>query len=224
MKINVPTGWEDVTVLEFQQMALLDEASTPQVRLRDIISILCGIDSNILDMASVREIEQQLVFLNEEMPKARLSEFKHDNVNYKWIKSLNEITLGEQISIEQTIEQEELNFYQSFDLVMAVLLQKEDEVFKAENINILRDEYGSMPIVKVHAMILFFLSGGLLSSKLTRGFLVVPKQKKNKDGVQKKSLSMKQLLKRVLAMVLNGWLWSIDLQRTILQSMNKYSK
>ena len=156
MKINVPTGWEDVTVLEFQQMALLDETSTPQVRLRDIISILCGIDSNILDMASVREIEQQLVFLNEEMPKARLSEFKHDNVNYKWIKSLNEITLGEMISIEQTIEQEELNFYQSFDLVMAVLLQKEDTVFKAENINRLRDEYGSMPIVKVHAMILFF--------------------------------------------------------------------
>ena len=105
MKINVPTGWEDVTVLEFQQMALLDETSTPQVRLRDIISILCGIDSNILDMASVREIEQQLVFLNEEMPKARLSEFKHDNVNYKWIKSLSEITLGEMISIEQTIEQ-----------------------------------------------------------------------------------------------------------------------
>lgn len=224
MKISVPTGWEDVTVLEFQQMALLDVDSNPSVRLRDIISILCGIDSNDLDMASVREIEQQLTFLNTQMPQARLSEFKHDNVNYKWIKSLNEITLGEQISIEQTIEQGELNFYESFDLVMAVLLQKEDEVFKAENISKLRDEYGSMPIVKVHAMILFFLSGGLLSSKLTRAFLVVPKVKRNKDGVQKKLSLTKRLPKRALQTVLNGWQWSIDLQKMILQSMSKYSK
>jgi hypothetical protein len=224
MKLSIPTSWDDVTVLEYQQIASLESDSTPLKRLKDVISIFCNIDANTLDMASVREIEKSLSFLNTKMLKGRFTEFKHEGVSYKWIKSLNEITLGEQISIEQTIDLEGLNFYQSFDLIMAVLLQKENETFEAERINELREVYGSFPITKVHEMIIFFLSGGVLSLKDMLMFSVVPRAKRQADGQVKKKSLTKRLLSKAFRTVLNGWQWLIDLQKTILQNMIKYSK
>ena len=118
MKVLVPSEWSDVTVGEFQQLAALDADSTPRRRLADIISILCNIDSFQLDSETVKEIESNLSFLNKGLPKDRFSSFTHEGVEYEWIKSLNEITLGEEISIEQTIETEQLNYAQSTQILL----------------------------------------------------------------------------------------------------------
>tara|TARA_R110000824_G_scaffold368304_1_gene557598 strand:- start:254 stop:724 length:471 start_codon:yes stop_codon:yes gene_type:complete len=156
MKILVPSLWSDVTVGEFQQLASLDVNDKPYKRLADILSILCGVNSLELDMSTVKELEINLAFMNTDLPKDRLSSFKHNGIEYEWIKSLNEITLGEQISIEQTIEGEGLDFANSFDLIMAVLLVEKGKKFEAKDINKNRELYSSFPIDKVHGMILFF--------------------------------------------------------------------
>ena len=224
MKIIVPTQWSEVTVLQFQQITLLDSNATPTERSRDIISILCDVNANDLTVESFNEIQSMLGFMNEDLPKARFSEFKVDGVTYEWIKSLNEITNGEQISIEQTIENEELNYFQSFDLIMAVLLTEKGGKFDATKINEKRDFYSSFPIDKVYGMILFFLSGGTLYSPNTPTCSVRAMKRTKIDGQMRKNFLTRLSIKKVGMTVLNGWEWSIGLQKMILQSMKKFLK
>jgi len=220
MKVFVPTSWSEITVGEFMQLSALNSEDKPSKRLADIISILCGVDAFSLTTETVKEIQESLTFMNGEMPKDRFESFKHDGIKYEWIKSLNEITLGEQISIEQTIETEELNYAQSFDLVMAVLLRTDKEVFNAKDINKKRELFSTFPIDKVHGIILFFLNGGKIYSRPTAGFLVLPKVKKTEtNGVMKKSRLTKKLAKKMLVAVLSGLHLLTALLKTILRSM-----
>jgi len=220
MKILVPTSWNDVTVEEYQQLASLDADDNASKRLADIISILCGVNSLELTTDTVKEIQESIAFLNENLPKDRYSSFIHDGIEYEWIKSINEITLGEQISIEQTIENEELNYSQSFDLVMAVLLVKKGEKFNAKDLNKNRELYSKFPITKVHEMILFFLSGGKISLQPIREFLVIPKMSKiEKIGLMKRERLMKRLKRKVLVVVLSGLQWLTGWLKMILRSM-----
>ena len=218
MKILVPSLWSDVTVGEFQQLASLDVNDKPYKRLADILSILCGVNSLELDMSTVKELEINLAFMNTDLPKDRLSSFKHKGIDYEWIKSLNEITLGEQISIEQTIEGESLDFANSFDLIMAVLLVEKGKKFEAKDINKNRELYSSFPIDKVHGMILFFLSGGSLFLKPSLQYLVTKKGIQT-NGQKRKEKSIKRLVKIIITAVLSGLLWLIGLLKMILRSM-----
>lgn len=220
MKVLVPNSWNDVTVGEFQQIASLDVDSSPSKRIADIISILCGVDSLQMDIDTIKEIQSNLSFLNTDISKERFTSFKHDDVQYEWIKSLNEITLGEQISIEQAIGSEQLDFAQSFDLVMSVLLTPKGEKFNALKINENRELFSEFPIDKVHGMILFFLNGGRISLKPTKGYLVVLKRKKiEQTGLMKNEKLMKRLIKKGLVTILNGLQWLTGWLKMILRSM-----
>ena len=220
MKVLVPNSWSDVTVEEFQQIAALKADSTPSERLADMISILCGVDSLQMDTDTIKEIQSNLSFLNKEICNERFISFKHEGVDYEWIRSLNEITLGEQISIEQAIESEELDFSQSFDLIMAVLLTPKGDKFNALKINENRELFSRFPIDKVHGMILFFLSGGRISSKPMKEFLVVLKRKKIETvGLMKRESLMKRLIKKMLVTVLSGLQWLTGWLKMTLRSM-----
>lgn len=221
MKIEVPTCWGDVTVGEYQQVASLDVNESPKKRLANIVSILCNINAYELEAKPLNEIQQALLFMNEDISKDRFSSITVDGVEYEWIKSINEITLGEEISIEQTIEVEQLNYAQSFDLVMSVLLQPKGEKFDAKKIKERRELFSKFPIDKVYGMILFFLNGGHLYSKTMKEYLVVPKQKKRETiGQKKRERLMKRLKRKVLVVVLNGLHLLTGWHRTILLNMN----
>tara|TARA_R110002074_G_scaffold396611_1_gene586184 strand:+ start:823 stop:1485 length:663 start_codon:yes stop_codon:yes gene_type:complete len=219
MKVFVPTSWSEITVGEYQQLTSLDTEETPSQRLANIISITCDVNAFDIDLESKTEIEKCLSFMNKELSEDRLESFKHDGIEYEWVKSLNEITLGEQISIEQTIENEELNYYKSFDLVMAVLLVEKGGKFNAKNIEKNRELYSTFPIDKVHAMLLFFLNGGKLYSKNSKVFLVVPKMKRMKSGVMKKKRLTRKLKEKALEVVLSGLLWLTGWLRMISLNM-----
>lgn len=221
MNVLVPNLWSDVTVGEFQQLADLPQDAKSNKRLADVISILCNINPFDLDKDSIADISANLNFMNTEISKDRYSSFTHDGVEYEWIKSLDEITLGEMISIEQTIEQQELNIAESFDLVMAVLLVEKGGKFDATKIIERREKYSEFPIDKVHGMLLFFLSGGRLCLEPTKMFSVMGKQKKiERTGLMKRDRLTKRLTKKLLATTLNGLLWLTGWLRMILQSMN----
>ena len=220
MTIKCPTIWNDVTVGEFQQLADLPQDAKPNRRMLDIITILCQVNALELDKEPLEEIKQCLSFMNTEISKARYSSFVHEGITYEWIKSIDEITLGEMISIEQTIEQEELNIAESFDLIMAVLLVEKGGKFDATKINEKRELYSEFPIDKVHGMLLFFLSGGRIHSQPIKKFLVISKAKKvEATGLMKRDELMKRLTKKLVRTVLNGLLWLTVSLKMILQSM-----
>jgi hypothetical protein len=215
MNILLPTCWRDVTVGEFQQIALLDSKEKPSLRTANIISILTDIDNPFeLDNGTVKEITETLSFMNEDISKSRLSEFTFNNIQYEWVKGFSEITLGEQISIEQTIEAEELNYHSSLDLVMAILLREKGKKFEANDIKKNRELFSSFPIDIVHGMILFFLSGGEMYLNNSVQFSVLPK-KKMKVGLKTSKELTKPLKKKVSLLVISGLQWLIGLLKTI---------
>tara|TARA_R110002020_G_scaffold83616_3_gene207801 strand:- start:2041 stop:2709 length:669 start_codon:yes stop_codon:yes gene_type:complete len=222
MKVLVPSSWNDVTVGEYMQIAALPTDETPSQRSANIISILTNIDNPFsLDTTTIVEIHNLLKFLDTELPKDRLSSFKHDGIEYEWIRSFGEITIGEQISIEQTIETEELNYAESFDLVMAVLLVEKGKKFDSNKLKEMRKLYSTFPIDKVYSMLLFFLSGGVLSSTPTREYLVVKKMKRTKvDGLKRRERLTKRLRRKALTVVLNGLQWLTGSLRMTLLNMN----
>ena len=225
MKVQIPNEWSDVTVSEFQQLAALSPDQIPNKRIVSIISILTNIENPLLlDNGTIREISEMLTFMNTPITKERFESFSHNGKHYEWIGGFDEITIGEQISIEQSIQMEELNYSQSFDLVMAVLLREKGVEFDASKIKENRDLYSSFPVDVTHGMILFFLSGGLLFSRTTVRYSVVPKMKILTNGLKKKQGLMKRLKKKVLAQIINGLRWLIGLQRMILQNMTLYLK
>ena len=218
--IKIPTTWGDITVDEYQQLASLDTNQNQSKRLRDILSIVTNVNPNDIDKGSLVELQNHLGFMNEEIPTERYDSVMLDGKLYEWRKSLNAITLGEQISIEQIMETEELSFADSFDLIMAVLLIEEGTEFDSNKIEENRLKFLKLPITDVYGMILFFLSGGRMSSDNTKVYLVQPKAKKTMIvGQMKKSKLMKRLQKRVVTMALNGLQWLTVWLKTILQNM-----
>ena len=218
--IKIPTTWSDVTVDEYQQLASLDTNQNQSKRLRDILSIVTNVNPNDIDKGSLVELQNHLGFMNEEIPTERYDSVMLDGKLYEWRKSLNAITLGEQISIEQIMETEELSFADSFDLIMAVLLIEEGTEFDSNKIEENRLKFLKLPITDVYGMILFFLSGGRMSSDNTKVYLVQPKAKKTMIvGQMKKDKLMKRLQKRAVTMVLNGLQWLTVWLKTILQNM-----
>ena len=218
--IKIPTTWSDVTVDEYQQLASLDTNQNQSKRLSDILSIVTNVNPSDIDKGSLIELQNHLGFMNEEIPTERYDSVMLDGKLYEWRKSLNAITLGEQISIEQIMETEELSFADSFDLIMAVLLIEEGTEFDSNKIEENRLKFLKLPITDVYGMILFFLSGGRMSSDNTKVYLVQPKAKKTMIvGQMKKSKLMKRLQKRVVTMALNGLQWLTVWLKTILQNM-----
>ena len=159
MKVNVPTQWSDVSLEQYQAISLLDKAAySSDLRFTsDVIQILCDINNvQELPLNVVGEISKHINFLGDEVTKERLTSFKHNGKSYEWIGNFNEVTVGEQLSIEQTIDIEELTINESFDVVCAVLLREDGKPFDSNNFEENRELFRSFPVTKVIGMILFF--------------------------------------------------------------------
>jgi len=207
MKINVPTQWSDVSLEQYQAISLLDKSSyTSDLRFTsDVIQILCDINNvQELPLNVVGEISKHINFLGDEVTKERLTSFKHNGKQYEWIGNFNEVTVGEQLSIEQTIDIEELTINESFDVVCAVLLREDGKKFDSNNFEENRELFRSFPVTKVIGMILFFLNGGQLHTEITETYSIVPKS--TKTNTQKRSWLLKRLFKKI-ATFLSGLRW-----------------
>ncbi len=207
MKVNVPTQWTDVSLEQYQAISLLDKSSyTSDLRFTgDVIQILCDINNvQELPLNVVGEISKHINFLGDEVTKERLTSFKHNGKSYEWIGNFNEVTVGEQLSIEQTIDIEELTINESFDVVCAVLLREDGKPFDSNNFEENRELFRSFPVTKVIGMILFFLNGGQLHTEITATYSIVPKS--TKTNTPKRSWLLRRLFKKI-ATFLSGLRW-----------------
>jgi len=207
MKINVPTQWSDVTLGQYQAISQLDRDSynSDLKYSSDIVQLLCDIP-NVQDLPInvLAQISEHITFLSEDVTKERLTSFKHNGKNYDWIGNFNEVTVGEQLSIEQTIDIEELTVNESFDVVCAVLLRENGKPFDSNKFKENRELFNSFPVTKLLGMVLFFLNGGQLHTETMAAYSIVPMS--TQTNTQTRSSLLRRLYKK-MAQFINGLRW-----------------
>lgn len=205
IEILVPTQWSDVNILQYEVLQGLDKKKSDFKYLLDVIKCLCNIeDTSKLKLEHVNEISKYLGFLNEPITTDKKESIVVGGDTYKWVGNFNELTAGEVISIEQIIDIEALNFNQSIDVVLAVLLRKvlpsgKLEDFDSSNFVSRRELFSKVSISEVNGMVVFFLSGGQISTKTTLTYLVKPKS--IPTNTQTKRLKLTKLLKRITKLI-----------------------
>jgi len=205
--INVPVSWSDVTVAQFQALSNLkkEDYKSDVHYTADVISILCNVNTIQLDAETFAAIAEELKFLGTEIKGDKKEELTIDDKLYRWKGNLNQVTVGEMISIEQVLDLEELSYQMSYDLIAAVLLRevkKDDTVttFNADKFEANRALFGELPVTDVIGMINFFIAGGRVCMPLSVDYSVRPMSTRTstqkKSWLSKKLSSLKMLLTR----------------------------
>ena len=212
IEIEVPTSWEDVTINKYQRLQQIigQEFKSDLKRTEAITKCLCDIDDiTTLPLESFYLISENIKFINDKVTQERFKEVEIDGDVYRWVGSFNELTVGELISIEQIIDIEQLTFNMAYDVVAAILLRKVNkqggvEDFNSDLFTDRRELFSKLPITKINGMLLFFLIGGKLSTRITQVYSV--KLSKTQTSTQKRSRLLRTLsgLKSLLTPRLNG--------------------
>jgi len=212
IEIEVPTSWEDVTINKYQRLQQIigQEFKSDLKRTEAITKCLCDIDDiTTLPLESFYLISENIKFINDKVTQERFKEVEIDGDVYRWVGSFNELTVGELISIEQIIDIEQLTFNMAYDVVAAILLRKVNkqggvEDFNSDLFTDRRELFSKLPITKINGMLLFFLNGGKLSTRITQVYSV--KLSKTQTSTQKRSRLLRTLsgLKSLLTPRLNG--------------------
>ena len=165
-EILIPTSWQDVTLGEFIALSKLDIDSykTPieyyihmlrvfgNENIEDIFEYIKAVDIN--------NIVGQMSFLNTPPKQLDNKSIKIGNETFHLIKSLNDITVGEYVSIESLIEQGKLDSVEAIPIILSVILRPLDEDFDSdkctERIKLFKQ---SLSIEDVLGMSVFFSIG-----------------------------------------------------------------
>tara|TARA_R110002072_G_scaffold3894_6_gene27932 strand:+ start:322 stop:837 length:516 start_codon:yes stop_codon:yes gene_type:complete len=165
-EILIPTSWDDVTLREFIELSSLDfESYKSPVEYYIHVLRVFGND-NIEDIfdyiktVDLNSIIGQMSFMNEEPSKLDNKSVEIAGEMYFLSDNLNELTVGEYVSIESLIEQGGYNSVDSIPTVLSVLLRPKNEVFDSANC-VKRTELfkDALSIEQVLGMSVFFSSG-----------------------------------------------------------------
>lgn len=165
-EITIPTSWKDVTLNEFIKLSCLDITTykTPLEYYIHVLRIFGNKDlGNIFEFikaSDINDIINQLSFMNEEPSKLDNKIVKIKGVEYHLIDNMNDITIGEYVTIESLIEQDKLNSVEAIPVILSVILRPLKEVFDSnkckERIELFKNE---LSIEDVLGMSVFFSSG-----------------------------------------------------------------
>ena len=140
-EILIPTKWSDVTLKEFIDLSALDIDSFDSHI--DYYVKMLGIfgNDNINDilefvkLSDVADIVNQMSFMNKPPEEVDKKEVTIDGKVFRLIENMNEITVGEYVSIETLIEQGNLNSVSSIPAILSVILKPVNEVFNSSIVN-----------------------------------------------------------------------------------------
>ena len=165
-EITIPTSWADVTLDEFIKLSALDIKNyNDSVNYYiDILEVFGNTDlDTIIDMIKVSDINDiinQMSFMNEPPRQLDIKEVLIKGVKFKLTSNMNDLTVGEYVSIESLIEQGELNSFSSIPVILSVLLRPEEEVFDSNKINSRIELFKKyLSIEDVLGMSVFFSTG-----------------------------------------------------------------
>ena len=165
-EILIPTAWEDVTLNEFIELSKLDIDSFDS-HIDYYISMLgiFGNDdlNNILEfvkLTDVADIINQMAFMNTPPKNLDHKEVTIKGEVFKLIENMNELTVGEYISIETLIEQGKLDSISSIPAILSVILKPIGEKFDSNLVNARMELFkNELSIEDVLGMSVFFSIG-----------------------------------------------------------------
>ena len=165
-EILIPTEWADVTLGEFIALSKLDidsyksevEYYIHMLRIfgnEDIESIF-----EYIKATDLNNIVGQMSFMNTPPKQLDNKVVKVGKIDYHLPANLNELTVGEYVSIEQMIESGGLDSVEAIPTILSVILRPLDEDFDsnlcAERIELFKN---SLSIEDVLGMSVFFSIG-----------------------------------------------------------------
>ena len=165
IEIVIPTVWSDVSLGEFVELSKLDINSftSPIEYYIEVLKVFGNDLTNIVDFikfGDVTNIITQMSFLGTQPQQRDIKEVKIKKVNYKLIENMNELSVGEYVSIETLIEQGNLNSITAIPAILSVILRPEGEDFDANKCNARMELFKSeLSIEEVLKMSVFFSTG-----------------------------------------------------------------
>lgn len=169
-EIEVINNWNEVSVLQYQQLQLLkiEESPSEMDYIIDIITILNDVDREMITGLNINNfnlIAAELKFITKPVPTKKKKTIKIGRKTYKWVDGFHKLSVGEMISIEQTIDSEELTYNMAIDVILAVLLREVNDdgsvkEFNSERFQSDREQFSQLKITDVYGMIVFFSIGG----------------------------------------------------------------
>ena len=165
---NTPTKWEDITLKQLQDLEALYDGE--DVKVTDLISVLCSKDKEELDQLPIQFTEmivEAMAFLQTPIPEQKPTNTITINGDVYKVHTDRELKTLEAISAQKMIDADKHNYAG----VLAIVCRKEDEIYdsKFEN-EILPDRialFESQPAIKVKPIIDFFLRIWLLRTMPT---------------------------------------------------------
>lgn len=132
MKLEYPKGWKEVSLETYIELVSLNSDGISAIDLFiEQLAILSNTDPeelNQLPLPEVNDILTSLNWLNELPQETKENIIKIRGKEYGFIQSLNKLTLGEWIDLEELIEENALtNIHKILAILYRPIVSKEDE-------------------------------------------------------------------------------------------------
>ena len=136
-EITIPQEWSDVSLGEFIELSKLDISNfTDPVDYYFKILEVFGNDLNdikeYISIGDISTIITDMTFLKEPPQHLDIRSLIIDEVEYLLTPNMNNITVGEYISIETLIEQQKVTTIGAIPIILSVILRPKGEKFNAD--------------------------------------------------------------------------------------------
>lgn len=179
-EFSIPTEWSEISIKMWRSIININETSTLNEQRMMLISILIGIDMDIVEQLytdDFRLLESEIEWLvrldvNDdgklewvfgEIPTIKKEFIEINGEKYYYYSDFNKLTMGEEISLNILTEQTGGNILAGYNKLLCILLRKKDESGKLEKFKssfMDRAElFDNIPIVDVHNLMVFFSTG-----------------------------------------------------------------
>ena len=104
-EIQVPTKWLDVSIQKYMDYNnTINKDDTDRESLIKTISVLCDIDTNIVEvmkLSDIKQIHEALhKLISSPVEKQIINKISIDGINYGFHPKLDEMTMGEYVDVE----------------------------------------------------------------------------------------------------------------------------
>tara|TARA_R110000744_G_scaffold126526_3_gene232905 strand:+ start:4059 stop:4568 length:510 start_codon:yes stop_codon:yes gene_type:complete len=164
-EILIPQEWEDVTLGEFIELSLLDINSfaSPIEYYIKMLEVFGNDLTDIVDFikfGDITSIINQMSFLNTPPEHKDIKEVTINKVTYKLIENMNDLSVGEYITMETLIERDKLNSITAIPTILSVILRPVGEEFDSNKCNERMELFKKeLSIEQVLKMSVFFSTG-----------------------------------------------------------------
>jgi hypothetical protein len=166
----IPESWDEVNVKQFCDLfSTTGEGLNEIQNIVRIVSIFTNIKVDDLLMMSpddFQTISKVITFITKDIEGEIVDSIEVDGEEYFLKNDFSKLTMGEILSIDTLLQQNENNLLKTFDKLLCIFLRKKNskgnlEAFKNEFM--LRSEkFSTISITKVHNLISHFSNGGSL--------------------------------------------------------------